>query len=391
MSDLVKAEFNDDQVGLLKRTICKGATDDEFLLFVSQCQRTGLDPFARQIHAVKRWDAKQQREVMTIQTGIDGYRLIADRTGLYAGNDEPKYDREDGDHPNKATVTVWKIVGGQRVPFTRSARWSEFCQTAKDGKLTRFWQRMPWLMLGKVAEALALRAAFPQELSGIYTNEEMQQADDAETTGPVSAPVTQPEPVKQIPPKPEADRAAPLGRLIDAAQTEADLRMVMKSVNTEAKAGRLTPQQIAELARKKDAKKSALGLDAPPERTTATTAAGERVDLTPRAEDDTDTEEPTPRTGLGKDLAQAILANLTELGIDWTEVRDDHGKGVGLSLVAGFTPGLDLKVTDLYPEQGLKLNKELAARVAVRRDKIAKRNAGKDAKPEAKPETAGAS
>jgi phage recombination protein Bet len=199
---VAKAEpngFSEEQVGLLKRTICKGATDDEFLLFVSQCKRTGLDPFSRQIHAVKRWDSQSQREVMTIQTGIDGYRLIADRTGLYAGNDEPKYDTEDADHPNKATVTVWKIVAGQRVPFTRSARWEEFKQTKKDGTLTRFWKTMPYLMLGKVAEALALRAAFPQELSGIYTNEEMEQADSGEAA-PRTAPAPVEQPIDKVPP-----------------------------------------------------------------------------------------------------------------------------------------------------------------------------------------------
>ena len=166
-----------EQVELVKRTICKGATDDEMQLFMHQCKRTGLDPFSRQIHAVKRWDGREKREVMTIQTGIDGYRLIADRTGKYAGNDDPVYDVDNAAHPNKATVTVWKLVENQRVPFTRSAKWAEFCQTTKDGELNRFWKRMPYLMLGKVAEALALRAAFPQELSGLYTHEEMGQAD----------------------------------------------------------------------------------------------------------------------------------------------------------------------------------------------------------------------
>ncbi len=174
---LAERAFSVEQIALIKRTICKDATDDELTLFTHQCKRSGLDPFSRQIHAVKRWDSAAGRQVMTIQTGIDGYRLIADRTGLYAGNDEPVYDTETAKNPGKASVTVWKIVSGQRVPFTRSARWDEFKQTKKDGSLTKFWATMPYLMLGKVAEALALRAAFPQELSGIYTNEEMSQAD----------------------------------------------------------------------------------------------------------------------------------------------------------------------------------------------------------------------
>lgn len=178
------SDFSTEQVDLIKRTICRGSTNDELALFVQQCKRTGLDPFSRQIHAVKRWDSTQNRDVMAIQTGIDGYRLIAERTGKYAGNDDPVFDSEDGPNPKKATVTVWKMVDGTRAPFTRSARWTEFVQTKKDGTPTKFWLKMPYLMLGKVAEALALRAAFPQELSGIYTWEEMGQADNGHDINP---------------------------------------------------------------------------------------------------------------------------------------------------------------------------------------------------------------
>jgi len=177
-------DFSREKIDLIKRTICAGATDDELQLFLYTCKRTGLDPLARQIHMVKRWNAQARREVATIQTGIDGYRLIADRTGKLAGISDPIYGAENAEgHPASATVTVRKIVGSNICDFTASARFSEYVQTykPKDSNkiaLSPMWAKMPFLMLGKCAEALALRKAFPADLSGVYTAEEMAQADN---------------------------------------------------------------------------------------------------------------------------------------------------------------------------------------------------------------------
>lgn len=160
----------------------KPRNDEDFLLFLYTCKRTQLDPLTRQIYAVFRWDYKQGKEVMTIQASIDGMRLVAQRTGNYAGQDDIKYTPEDevSQYPIKATATVYKVIKGARVPFAASARWGEYVQYfKKDGNnvISPMWAKMPYNQLGKCAEALALRKGFPNELSGIYSEEEMQQAE----------------------------------------------------------------------------------------------------------------------------------------------------------------------------------------------------------------------
>lgn len=160
------SSLTEEQVNLLKRTICKEATNDELSLFLHACNRTKLDPFMKQIYAVQRGN------VMTIQTGIDGYRLIAERTGNYMPGKEPSFAYDSNNYLVSATSYVKKMDS--------KGDWHEIACTAflKEYEGNGMgWKKMPHIMLAKVAEAAALRKAFPADLSGFYTSEEMEQAD----------------------------------------------------------------------------------------------------------------------------------------------------------------------------------------------------------------------
>ena len=177
------SEYTADQIVLMRRVHCPKATDDEFEIFKSQVERTGLDPFARQIYAVGRWDSRQKREVLSVQTSIDGFRLIAERTGKYAGQRGPEWCGPDGvwvdvwiHHEPPVAARVAALRHDFAEPCWGVARFDSYAGRTKSGELSMFWKKMPDLMIAKVAEALALRKAFPQELSGLYTGDEMQQA-----------------------------------------------------------------------------------------------------------------------------------------------------------------------------------------------------------------------
>ena len=250
--------LTDEQVRLIKDTIIPGASDDELALFVNQANRTRLDPFAKQIYSIKRYSSVTHSQVYQVQISIDGARLVAQRSGEYAGQTPTYWCGADGiwvdvwlqDVPPKAAkVGVYR--NGFVEALTAVALWDQYAVKDKDGKLTTMWKKMGSLMLGKCAEMLALRRAFPMELSGLYSTEEMDQAGGevaAGGVGPIgTTPSTEGPGVSATPTTPPAAkpasrrRAAP--RVADKPNVSPTDTFVVPPTQTETlKAqGQMTP------------------------------------------------------------------------------------------------------------------------------------------------------
>jgi phage recombination protein Bet len=157
--------FTDAEIALMEQTVAPGASRLELAFFLVNAARLGLDPILRQIYLIKY----SENAPAEIVTGIDGYRKRAEDSGVYAGSDDPTYEYEKVGQPegapSLATVTVWKIVAGQRVPFTASARWTEFYPGP--GKAGEQYRKRPHNQLAIRAESHALRKGFPQQTASL--------------------------------------------------------------------------------------------------------------------------------------------------------------------------------------------------------------------------------
>jgi phage recombination protein Bet len=177
--------YSDEQIHTLRTTICSELSDSELALFLEMVKGYGLDPFSRQIYALKTGGK------LTPVTSIDGLRLIAQRSGQYAGQRAPEFTA-DGEKwtsvwlaaapPAACRVSVLRKDWAE--PLTVTYTWREYT----GGKAGHMQQKMPAHMLAKATEALALRKAFPNELAGLYTGDEF--AGDTQRT---ATPTTQPE------------------------------------------------------------------------------------------------------------------------------------------------------------------------------------------------------
>jgi phage recombination protein Bet len=175
------AKHDSINVDLIKRTVAPNATDDELELFLRDCERRGVHPLDKLIIFSKAGGK------YTPITTIDYMRSRAAESGEMAGSDDARYSGEG--KQLAATVTVYRLTNGARYAYTATARLAEYYRN------TPTWNHMAHTMTAKCAEALALRKAFPAQLAGLYTREEMQQAGVDEAPEP--EPNHQPKEIEQ--------------------------------------------------------------------------------------------------------------------------------------------------------------------------------------------------
>lgn len=173
----------------LQNSVFPGAKDESILLAVDYCKARKLDILKKPCHIVPMQvtlsgqrdnngnDRKIWRDV--IMPGIYEQRITAFRTGQMAGQDEPVFGNTVAfkgiEAPEWCRVTVYRFINGERCAFSHTEYFSEACATTKEGKPNSMWSKRPRGQLAKCAEAGALRKAFPDELGGVITADEVNE------------------------------------------------------------------------------------------------------------------------------------------------------------------------------------------------------------------------
>lgn len=204
--------FNAEQLQMIRTSFLNGASDMEAGVLLELARLRRLNPITRQIHFVRRWDSQKRAEIWAAQVGIDGFRAIAERTGLYDGQDEAEFEYDPKGGLKLARVRVYRKDWSR--PAVGVAHYSEYVQLTKEGKPTHMWASKQHVMLGKCAEAIALRKAFPEDTSGLYAPEELPESETPRTVAPppppaVVAPVPEAAKSKQEQTQPKRKTATP--------------------------------------------------------------------------------------------------------------------------------------------------------------------------------------
>jgi len=333
-----RRQFTDTEKATIRRScVPSDTTDDEFNLLIAYAERTGLDPITRQIYLPQARLSHGKRVPPKPQATIDGFRVVAERSGQYAGQVGPEWCGEDGAWKdiwtNKNAMPYAARVGvlrsGFQAPIYAVAEFEAYAQYGQQG-LNPMWKKLGSHMIAKCAEALALRKAFPQDLSGLYTADEMAQATpyDAKDETPEGGQAEEPRA-----PRPSVDRNALVQQ---AAHGLGELGLLDKATDillarfNVRKSGDLSDTQVATFAElvktvvgkpKELALKVLLGQQALPSNAPQVPPEGTEASFPPAT-----IVPPTKITGRSQALAFLDALPLAE--IDWEVVLMARGAGV---------------------------------------------------------------